>query len=96
MNSISTLHIVSRQLDAPALASLRRSTNPGDSLLLSCDAVYLALRPDFLAQAGDCVALASDVEARGLRALWPATIALIDHAGFVALCVQHGKSLSWA
>lgn len=93
---MSTLHIISRQLDAPTLASLQRCLNAGDSLLLSCDAVYLALRPEFLLNAGDCTALACDVVARGLQALWPASIAQVDHGGFVDLCLRHGKSLSWA
>ncbi len=89
---MSTLHIVSRQLDASTLASLQRSLNEGDALLLSCDGVYLALRPGF---ALPCVALAGDVEARGLQALWPAGVEQIDHAGWVELSLRHPKSLSW-
>ena len=92
----STLHLISHRLDEATLGSLWRSRSPDDTLLLSGDAVYLALRPEFLALAGSCAALACDVEARGLSSLWPACVALTDHAGMVDRCVRHRRTLSWA
>jgi sulfur relay protein TusB/DsrH len=92
---MTTLHIISHRLDADTLASLQRSLNLGDSLLLSCDGVYLALQRDFAATAS-CAALTADISARGLDALWPAAIPRVDHAGFVTLCVEHHKTVSWS
>lgn len=92
----STLHLISHRLDEATLGSLWRSRSPADGLLLSGDAVYLALQPAFRAVAGTCAALACDVEARGLSSLWPQSVVLVDHAGMVELCIHHARSLSWA
>lgn len=91
----TTLHIVSRLHEGHLPAALLRSLNSGDGLLLSGDAVYVALTaarelPPRVA------ALQPDVVARGLYARWPDSIPLVDHGGFVDLCVQYEKSLSWS
>lgn len=93
---MSTLHIVSRRLDSDALGSLERSLNANDAVLLSCDGVYLALVSGLAQSTQHCFALAADVSARGLATQWPGHVTQLDHAGFVELCVQHGKSLSWS
>ncbi len=91
----STLHILSRLHDHKMPAALTRSLGSSDALLLTGEGVYAALS-DRMALPENCMALQVDVEARGLLSAWPADIPLTDHTGFVALCVQHAKSLSWA
>lgn len=91
----STLHILSRLHDHKLPAALVRSMGDGDALLLTGEGVYAALS-DRATLPKSCVALQADVEARGLLSSWPVDIPLTDHAGFVALCVQHAKSLSWS
>lgn len=90
----TTLHIVHRLEGGRLPAALARCVNAGDALLLTGDGVYAALLPgaDLPASAH---ALADDVRARGLLPQWPASVTLTDHAGFVDLVAQHGKSLSW-
>lgn len=90
----TTLHIVSRLHGATLPESLQRSLGENDCLLLTGDGVYAAVSGQPLP--ARCLALEADVIARGLRPCWPAHIALTDHAGFVDLCVQYSKSLSWA
>lgn len=94
MSNASTLHILSKN-DEALTASLLRSIASNDGLLLTGDGVYAALPAGTHLPAGT-QALRADVEARGLLPLWPAHIALTEHAGFVDLCVQHARSLSWA
>jgi sulfur relay protein TusB/DsrH len=99
----STLHIVSQLHGHQLPPALLRSINNGDELLLTGSAVYAVFSDESLASHPKkneaplpCTALRCDVEARGLLAQWPATIPLIDHTDFVARCVKHAKSMSWA
>ncbi len=92
---MSTLHIINHSLDPAGIASLQRTLQLQDGVLLCGDAVYLAVRPDFPDLALPVFALACDVQARGLRAQWPDYVRQIDHAQYVGLCVHHAKSLSW-
>lgn len=94
MNKASTLHILSKNTDA-LTATLLRSFADNDGLLLSADGVYAAFATGITLPA-NTQAVRGDVEARGLLPNWPASIALTDHAGFVDLCVQHARSLSWS
>lgn len=93
MSSTATLHILSRS-NATLLATLQRSVATHDGLLLCGDGVYAAFSDQPLP--ANTQALRVDVEARGLLLRWPASIALTDHAGFVDLCVQYARSLSWS
>lgn len=98
----TTLHIASSLHQGRLPEALLRSFRQGDTLILTGAAVYAALIPaksDGLEKSAlpfSTVALQPDVVARGLLATWPNSIALVDHGGFVDLCVQHGKSLSWS
>lgn len=94
MNKASTLHILSKNTGA-LTATLLRSFSENDGLLLTADGVYAAFACGTTLPAGT-QALRADVEARGLLPNWPESIALTDHAGFVDLCVQHARSLSWS
>lgn len=91
---MSTLHIVSCAPSASAtLDALQRACSTQDGILLTGDGVYLGLQhPDLPA----IHALRHDVEARGLLAQWPVEIPLVDHAGYVDLCIRFAKSLNWS
>lgn len=92
---MNTLHILNRLHDNRLPSALQRSFADGDALLLSGDAVYAALsQPEALP--ANVHALATDVDARGLRPQWPAGIPLIDHGAYVDLCVQYMRALSWS
>ncbi len=94
MNSASTLHILVKA-DAMLRQTMLRSFAENDGLLLTADGVYAAFTSGLTLPAGT-QALHADVQARGLLPNWPASIALTDHSGFVHLCVQHARSLTWA
>lgn len=92
---MNTLHILSRLHDNCLPAALQRSCADNDGLLLSGDGVYAALNAKNVLPK-NCHALEADVRARGLIAIWPADISLINHGDYVDLCVQYPKSLSWS
>lgn len=94
---MSTLHIVSCAPSASAtLDSLHRACSKQDGILLTGDGVYLGLPSSNLPGLPTPHALRHDVEARGLLAEWPADIPLVDHAGYVDLCIRFTKSLNWS
>lgn len=91
---MNTLHIVRCPPSAGAtLDALLRACSATDGTLLTGDGVYLGLQPTALPALH---ALRHDVEARGLQAQWPANIPLVDHTGYVDLCVRFAKSLNWS
>lgn len=94
----TTLHIASGLHQGRLPESLLRNFRQGDTLILTGEAVYAALKTadNNSALPFSTVALQADVVARGLLSPWPDSVALVDHGGFVDLCVQHGKSLSWS
>lgn len=93
---MSTLHIVScSPQSAESFSSMRRLLGPDDAILLTGDAVYAGVQPETSLTA-PLYALKLDVIARGLQSLWPDSIRLIDHAGYVDLCVRYDKSLNWS
>lgn len=90
----TTLHIVSCAPSATStLAALQRACSTTDGVLLTGDGVYLGLQSPELPMLH---ALRHDVEARGLLAQWPANIPLVDHTGYVDLCIRFAKSLNWS
>lgn len=89
------LHVLNRLTENRLPAALLRSMGTDDALLLSGDAVYAGISAANALPAR-CHALETDVRARGLLPLWPAHISLIDHGGYVDLCVQHQTSLNWS
>lgn len=97
MSSLHTLHHASHE----ALQRVRAAAQAGDALLLREDAVLLA-RDSAIAESlfaesvfAACFALQADVDARGLRAMLPEPIRLVDDAGFVALSLQHARVIAW-
>lgn len=93
------LHIVNKSPEqnsalADCLAHCAAST---DSILLIEDAVVAAVNghPALQEYAGKIYALQEDVAARGIQQMLSADVALVDYAGFVALCADHPQNLSW-
>lgn len=90
----AALHIVSQLEQGLLPAALLRCWNEGDALLLSGNAVYAALNPHVTLPPSS-FALEADIHARGLNKHWPANVTAKNYSGFVELCVQYPKSLSW-
>lgn len=91
---MTTLHIVSCAPSATrTMEALQRSCDASDGILLTGDGVYLGLESQELPALH---ALRPDVQARGLLTQWPAAIPLVDHAGYVDLCIRFDKSLNWS
>ena len=95
-----TLHTLNRTPSQSALlADCLSATSSGDALLLLEDGVYCALSsqqsPLQLPEGVRCYALSADVAARGLTACLNLNVTLVDDAGFVKLCCDHDKVLSW-
>jgi len=82
-----------------ALADCLRVCGRDAAVLLIEDGVYAALAGgawiDALGAVQHVYALAPDVAARGLEGRIAANVALVDYAGFVQLCCEHGTTQSW-
>ncbi len=98
---MATLHLVNKHSASDALQACARVVQPPDAVLLLEDGVYAALPgagADTLLHTcskGRCVALAADVEARGLGARLAPGIGVVDYAGFVELTVACDRVMSW-
>ncbi len=86
-----TLHVLSH---GQALPALQRLWQDGDCLLLSGDAVYLAITQHSLPDS--CVALHDAVAGRGLSERWPANIPTISYEQWVVLSTDYARSVSWS
>lgn len=95
------LHTVNKSPYAnKTLLSCLKAANDSDTLLLIEDGVYAALKggeySDLVESAGPRIlALAADLEARGLMDKLLNSVATVDYAGFVELTVTHDKVVSW-
>ena len=93
---MNTLHIVScSPRSENTMTSLRRMLGGDDGILLTGDGVYIAL-DQHTSMNAPLFAIEHDVRARGLLPHWPAVIPLLDHGGYVDLCVHYPKSLNWS
>ncbi|ANG62681.1 hypothetical protein A8C75_09420 [Marinobacterium aestuarii] len=93
-----TLHTLNRApSNAALLADCLRACSSGDTLLLIEDGAYCALAGQPIAwPIGVTVcALAADVAARGLDNRLASSIEQVDDAGFVQLCCEHARVISW-
>lgn len=90
-----TLHTLNKPpSDASLWQACHNSLLPGDGLLLIEGAVYAALKPEGLEHLNKKINLyflEADLSARGL----PHPAGTVDDAGFVALCSQYTKVVSW-
>ena len=95
---MGTLHVVSHApARSEALADCLRVVRPGDAILFIRDGVYGALdaRLDVLPGAISVRVLEPDLLARGLDARVGDPVGRIDQTGFVALCAEHDRVVSW-
>ncbi|MGB1238011.1 MAG: sulfurtransferase complex subunit TusB [Pseudomonadales bacterium] len=96
-----TLHILNKGLNAHELyQACYNSLSPQDSILLIENAVSACCdkqNAQLLAVPVQVYALEADLHARGLeaQAREECAIKVTDDAGFVVLCTQHTKTLSW-
>lgn len=91
-----TLHTLNRPPSNQALLTdCVAALSPDDALLLLEDGVYCALAELKLPASVRCYALSADVRARGLADRLGADVEVVDDAGFVRLCCEHDKVLSW-
>ncbi len=95
------LHILNRPpADRQCLASCLDALSSHDALLLIEDGVYHCLQGhadnfDALPEGVSLYALGPDVEARGLGKILNSAFSLVDDAGFVQLCCDQDKVVSW-
>lgn len=91
-----TLHTLNRGPSyANCLSDCLSTMADGDTLLLIEDGVYWTL-PSHLSALTDIshiLALKADVDARGLQQL--SGTERVDDDGFVVLCAQHDRVVSW-
>lgn len=95
--SKSSLHIVSKgPTDSSLMQHCLDAFMPGDALLLIENAVYWAM-PNYGSQLEGVKIfyLLADAEARGLGTPTELLGSSVDDDGFVDLCVEHSKSVSW-
>lgn len=96
---MGTLHVVSHAPGgSEALADCLRVVRPDDAVLFIRDGVYGAFdaRLDVLPDAISVCALEPDVLARGLDARIGNQVRRLDQVGFVALCAEHDRVVSWS
>jgi len=95
------LHTVNKSPYADnTLQSCLKAASDQDALLLIEDGVYGALKDgdyaDLVESAGlRILALAPDLEARGLSDRLLNSVETVDYAGFVELTTTHDKVVSW-
>lgn len=95
------LHTVNKSPYAnKTLQSCLKAASDQDALLLIEDGVYGALKDgdyaDLVESAGlRILALAPDLEARGLSDRLLNSVETVDYAGFVELTTTHDKVVSW-
>ncbi len=93
-----TLHTLNRPPSNTALLTdCLNACSSGDCLLLIEDGVYCALaqQPLELPEGVTACVLAADVAARGLQSRLHDSIRQVDDAGFVKLCCEHPRVISW-
>ncbi|WP_417532597.1 sulfurtransferase complex subunit TusB [Marinobacterium stanieri] len=91
-----TLHILGASpSDRTTFESCRDTLMDGDTLLLIEDGVYWALpqhRPELARLPARVKLLKADREARGVEL---EALVEVDDSGFVELCVENERSVSW-
>lgn len=87
---MSCLHLVFSASALPLVMA-----NDDDTILLLHDAVMVATRNMSLPHSKICVRKA-DAEARGITEKLPATTPMIDDEQWIALTLQHDKTVSWS
>ena len=95
---MTCLHTISRSANSALLNSCIALLQPEDGILFIEDGVYHCIAPLGLKLIPDSVkifGLREDLLARAILPRLDARIAAVDTAGFVDLCCQHDKIVSW-
>ena len=94
-----TLHIFNKSnADQSPLKSMLCALSNADAIILIEDGVYLAQEALFEQFAGydnAIYALDPDIQARGLQERLSDKVKPVDDNGFVTLCCEHDKTVSW-
>lgn len=92
---MSTLHLISGNLsqNTEQAQQLQHALSVDDALLFMAQGIYNVLNVPLL-YSQTIYILASDVATTGIQP--PPTVTVIDYGRFVALGVQHERSLSWS
>ncbi len=92
---MKTLHLLNKaSLEHPASRDCLRSLEKNDALLLIEDGVYLTQRYTVTHKSARILALQHDLYQRGIS-LMQNHIEIIDDAGFVEVCTEYDKVVSW-
>ena len=99
---MTSLHLLSKSPDSGMLRQAGKRLAAGDGLLLLEDGVYCLRQSqpqsrELAALPADVslYALAPDLDARGIEDSLPKGAEAVDYDGFVALCAEYDKTVSW-
>lgn len=95
---MTCLHIISGSPTTGLLASCSSLLKPGDALLFIEDGIYYCIGDDIDRPAKRDIsiyALGEDLAARGLSDRSTKVAELTNYDGFVRLCCQYEKVVSW-
>ena len=93
---MAILHIIAKNLDSNALATLIARTNPNDGYVFIDDGVYVQLSKELLAFGTRPVFFfAAHVEERGLSKVHSSAVTLINMTDLVNLTTRYTSSMSW-
>jgi tRNA 2-thiouridine synthesizing protein B len=95
---MSCLHTISQSPKQELLQTCATVLQAGDAVLFLEDGVYHCMHyADWppLDRAVHVYGLHADMQARGVLSRSPKTIEVVDYNGFVALCAEYDKVVSW-
>lgn len=95
---MTCLHTISKSPASQLLSSCASVLKSGDGILFIEDGVYYCSLAESGRYPGTDIrlfGLKEDAVARGLSARNAADVELVDYAGFVELCCEYDKIVSW-
>lgn len=95
---MSVLHTISKSSALSQASTKVAAVAKTDAVILLEDAVYLACRTkqlDHFPTSSKLFALRADIQARGLAERLDQRVELVDYEGFVDLCCDYDKIVSW-
>lgn len=93
-----SLHILNQSSNGTAFTEMLQALSAGDAIILIEDGVLAAMPPkaaELLATQCPLYVLEADLKARGLEGRVADEFITVDDAGFVALCCEQNKTVSW-
>ena len=95
---MTCLHTISKSPASKLLSTCASVLKPGDGILFIEDGVYYCSAAESGHHPGTDITLyglKEDAAARGLSAPSATDVKLVDYAGFVELCCEYDKIVSW-